>query len=63
MEKYIYSKVDSVSLRPCQIAMIDLFNGWRPLTIFAKSSISDVQCSPKSASETFCMYARSLQLY
>ena len=57
---YIYSKVD---LGPCHIAMIELFNGWKLLPIFAKSSISDVQGVPESASETFCAYAKSLQLY
>ena len=43
-----------------QIAMIELFNGWKLLPIFAKSSISDVQQSPESASGTFCTYARNL---
>ena len=34
-----YRKKD---LGPCKIAMIKLSTGWKPLTIFAKSSISDV---------------------
>ena len=60
IEKKIYSKVD---LGPYQIAMIDLFNGWKLLPIFGKRSFSDVQWRPEYASETFCTYARSLQLY
>ena len=32
----------NVNLRACQIAMIELFNGRRPLTIFAKSANSYV---------------------
>ena len=46
------------------MVMTDLFNGWKPLTIFTKSTIvSDVQWSPEFASETFCAYAKNQLLY
>ena len=48
--KNIYRKVD---FKPCQIATIELSNGRKLLPIFAKSSISNVQQGPESASETF----------
>ena len=37
--KNIKRKVD---LEPCEIAMIEIFNSWMPLTIFTESSIPDV---------------------
>ena len=58
--KNIYRNVD---LGPCQIAMIETFNGWMPLTVFTKSPISDVSQNLESASETFFPYAESLQSY
>ena len=53
----MYGKVD---LGLCQIAVFDLFNDWKLLPTFTKSSVSEVQQVPESASETFCAYARSL---
>ena len=58
--KNIYTKVD---LGPCQIAMIVLFHVWKLLPIFAESSISDVQQGHESLPETFCAYAKSLQIH
>ena len=60
---FIERYIEKWDLAAFQIAMIELFGGWKTLIIFAKSAISDVLRSSESASETFCTYARSLQLY
>ena len=43
--------------------MTELFNSWKPLTIFTRSGISDVQWSSESFSKAFFTYARGLKLY
>ena len=44
------------------MAMTMLFNGWKLLPIFTKSSVSDVQRGPESPLKYF-VHIRSLKLY